>query len=170
MRHLIKGRRLNRSPSHLLATKRNLACSLFVHERINTTVPKAKELRPFAERIITIARKGSAALEQAASQSGEDARVSKAKALHARRRIMSILGGKKRIVVGDDVINVVDKLMNEIGPRFQTRPGGYTRILKRTKRRLGDAAPVAFIELLAANEDAAKEAAPAPAPVVSEDE
>ena len=95
---------------------RNLATSLFRHERVETTTAKAKELRPFAERLITLARRGD---------------------LHARR-----LAGRRiqdRTVLG--------KLFDDIGPRFQERPGGYTRILKLGHRR-GDAAEMALIELV----------------------
>jgi large subunit ribosomal protein L17 len=164
MKHLMKGRRLNRSPTHRIALKRNMACHLFANERIITTVAKAKELRPFAERLITIAKKGAAQLSQAGdSEAGKAARV---KALHYRRRLMQLLGGKKIVEVGPDRINIIDKLLNDIGPRFETRPGGYTRIVKRTQRRLGDAAPTAFIELLGANDKA--ESKKAAAPVVKE--
>lgn len=173
MRHRIRGRRLGRSPSHLLALRRNMACRLFVDERIRTTVAKAKELRPFAERLITIAKKGAVALEQAESASGEDLRKHRATALHYRRRLMQLLGGKKQIVkVNKDgtseQINVIDKLLNDIGPRFRERPGGYTRVLKLVDRRLGDAAPLAFIEMIQESEGAI--AASAPAPQVEEAE
>lgn len=150
MRHLERGRKLNRSPSHRQALLRNLATRLFAHERITTTLPKAKELRPYAERLITIAKRGSAALEAASGATGDAARKAKADALHARRLLISRLGGKKTVIVGEDEVNVVNKLLNDIGPRFQTRPGGYTRVIKRSQRRLGDAAPTAFIELLPA--------------------
>ncbi|MSR23240.1 MAG: 50S ribosomal protein L17 [Gemmatimonadetes bacterium] len=116
MRHRNKGRKLTRTSSHRRATLKNLATSLFIHERLETTTAKAKELRPFAERLITLARRGD---------------------LHARR-----LAGRRiqdRAVLG--------KLFDEIGPRFQERPGGYTRILKLGNRR-GDAAEMALIELV----------------------
>lgn len=162
MKHLIKGRRLNRNPTHRTALKRNLACRLFVHERIITTVAKAKELRPFAERLITIAKKGSAALEEAKSASGDEQAAARARGLAARRRLMRLLGGKKYVHVKSDRVNVVDKLLGDLGVRFRDRPGGYSRVIKRAERRLGDAAPTAFIELLKANEG--KDAAsPAPA-------
>ena len=93
-------------------------------------------------------------------------RQARVRALHYRRLLMQRLGGKKLIVVKSDEINVIDKLLNEIGPRFRDWPGGYTRILKQTERRLGDAAPTAIIELLSASD--ASEAPAAPAPTVSE--
>lgn len=94
---------------------RNMATSLFVHERIRTTEAKAKELRPFAEKLITLARKGD---------------------LHSRR-----LAG--RHIADRDALH---KLFEEIGPRFEGRPGGYTRILKLGARK-GDGAELALIEL-----------------------
>lgn len=151
MRHKVKGRHLGRTPSHRLAMMRNLAMQLFVHGRIKTTVAKAKELRPFAERLITIAKKASAQLELTESETGEKAAQARAAALYGRRRLIQLLGGKKIHVVKDEPIDVIgEKLLGEIGPRFQDRPGGYTRILKLTERRLGDAAPTAYIELVGA--------------------
>lgn len=148
MRHLIKGRTLNRTSSHLLALKRNLAANLFANERIVTTVPKAKELRPFAEKLITIAKNSALAASRAASASGEEAAKLKAEALHGRRLLIERLGSKRTIVVKEDKINVINKLLDDLGPRYQKRNGGYTRIVKRTVRRLGDAAPTAIIELV----------------------
>lgn len=142
MKHLIKGRRLNRSPTHRIALKRNLAAQLYAHERIITTVAKAKELRPFAERLITIARK-------APPQGDSSGKIA---SLVVRRRLIQLLGGKKYVEVKNERINVIDKLINDIGPRFRVRPGGYTRVVKRAQRRLGDAGETAFIELLPANE------------------
>ena len=150
MRHRIKGRTLGRNPSHRLSLMRNLATSLFVHESIVTTEAKAKELRPYAEKLITVAKKGAAFADQAEQADGEDRRRHTANALHKRRRLIAALGGKKRIDVGDETIDVVQKLMNEIGPRYGDRPGGYTRIVKLTKRRLGDAGKQAVIQLVGA--------------------
>jgi len=95
---------------------RNMATALFRHERIETTTAKAKELRPYAERLITLARRGD---------------------VHARR-----LAGRK---IQDR--EILAKLFDDIGPRFQDRPGGYTRVLK-TGFRKGDAAEMALIELV----------------------
>lgn len=151
MRHRNRGRKLSRDSEHRAALFRNLAASLFAHERIVTTVAKAKELRPFAEKLVTIAKRGAASLAQADGESDEGKRA-RAEALAQRRRLTTLLGGKKWVVVGGEEVNVVDKLLKEIGPRFKDRPGGYTRVVKRVDRRLGDAAPTAFIELLKAGE------------------
>jgi len=132
MRHLKSGRKLGRNAAHRRALLRNLAWALFEHERITTTVAKAKELRRFVEPIITLARKNT---------------------LHARRLVLARLGGKKRVWITDKdgheiEVNLFQKLFTEIAPRYRDRPGGYTRIIKLTKRRLGDAAPTAIIELI----------------------
>lgn len=116
MRHRVHGRKLGRKPGHRRAMFRNQLTSLFVHERITTTVEKAKELRPLAERMITLARKGD---------------------LQARRRV--------RRMVQDRA--VVQRLFDEIAPRFSDRPGGYTRIV-RLGARHGDNAEMAIIELI----------------------
>lgn len=140
MRHLKAGRKLGRNASHRTALMRNLARALFQHGRIITTVAKAKEMRPFVEKLITLAKKGS---------------------LHARRIALSKLPDKEAVA----------KLFSEIGPRFQDRPGGYTRIIKRHERRLGDAGPTAFIELLKAGEVSTRQRTPkAPAPIKTEPE
>jgi len=116
MRYRAKGRQLSRTASHKKALLNNLATSLFDHGAIVTTTAKAKELRPFAERLITLARRGD---------------------LHARRLVERRI--KNREVVG--------RLFQDIGPRFASRPGGYTRILK-LGHRAGDGAETARIELL----------------------
>lgn len=167
MRHRTRGRILNRNMSHRRAMFRNLATSLFAHERIQTTVAKAKELRPFAEKLITIAKYGAESLAKVGNATTPEEKEARAHALFMRRRLIALLGNKKYVIVGNEKnkeeVNVVDKLLKEIGPRFQTRPGGYTRIVKRATARLGDAAQTAFIELLPANEPAKKKSQPAPA-------
>jgi large subunit ribosomal protein L17 len=152
MRHLKAGRKLGRNASHRLALMRNLTRSLVQHERIITTVEKAKELRRFIEKIITQAKKGT---------------------LHSRRLVLSRLGPLAKEPFYDDKGEPTDdsalkKLFKEIGPRFANRPGGYTRIIKRHERRLGDAGRTAFIELLKEGEEKVKAKAPAPAPRVTE--
>jgi large subunit ribosomal protein L17 len=116
MRHRKTGRKLSRTAAHRKATLRNMASSLFRHGRITTTTAKAKELRPFAERLITLAKRGD---------------------LHARRLAARKISER----------DVLGKLFDELGPRYETRPGGYTRILKLGNRQ-GDAAEMALIELV----------------------
>src|SRR5881394_2637939 len=151
MRHLKAGRRLNRNATHRLALFRNLALALFQHERIITTVAKAKEARAFVERLITLAKRNTQ---------------------HARRLVESRLGGAGRAEVkpgdGDDADhrNIIKKLFEEIAPRYADRPGGYTRVIKRTQRRLGDGGKTAFLELLKAGETKVQKREPAPAPKV----
>ena len=117
MRHRIAGRKLGRNPYHRKATMRNLVAALFEHERITTTVEKAKHFRKDAEKLITLAKE---------------------KKLHNVRRAQSILQNK----------TIVKKLFDEIGPRFKDRPGGYTRVLRLPKRRLGDNASQCIFELV----------------------
>ncbi len=116
MRHRKAGRHLNRTSSHRQAMFRNMAASLFRHELIKTTLPKAKELRRVAEPLITL---------------------SKIDSVHTRRLAFARLRDKE----------VVGKLFVELGPRYQARPGGYLRILK-CGFRAGDAAPMAYVELV----------------------
>lgn len=157
MRHLRAGKKLGRNPSHRRALYRNLAMALFQHERIVTTVPKAKAVRPFVEKLITLAKQNT---------------------LHARRLVISRLGpaGNAEVKPGDgddaDTRTVVKKLFEELGPRFQNRPGGYTRIIKRHNRRLGDGGETAYLELLKEGETKvkAKQAVEAPAPAVEEEQ
>jgi large subunit ribosomal protein L17 len=173
--HRRKGRKLNRNASHRLALFRNLSRSLITHETIKTTTPKAKELRPFIEKLITMAKKAALVTEQAdaAADEKEKARL-RAHALHLRRQAMSWLGpthgtgiyDKKGEPAEDRTTNtVLKKLFNVLGPRFKDRPGGYTRVLKLHERRLGDAGEQAVIEFLKAGEVKVKQkGAPAPAP------
>ena len=116
MRHRKSGRHLSRTSSHRKAMFSNMANSLFEHEIIKTTLPKAKELRRVAEPLITMAKEDS---------------VAKRRLAFARLRDKSSVG----------------KLFNELGPRYKDRAGGYTRILK-CGYRAGDAAPMAYIELV----------------------
>ncbi len=116
MRHRKSGRHLNRTSSHRRAMFRNMAASLFRHELIKTTLPKAKELRRVAEPLITLAKEDSTA---------------------RRRMAFARLRDKE----------AVSKLFEELGPRYKERPGGYLRILKCGFRR-GDAAPMAYVELV----------------------
>jgi len=116
VRHRVAGRKLSRSTDHRLALYRNLATDLLRYEKIQTTEAKAKEVREFAEEMITKAKGGT---------------------LHDRRQLLSYLYDP----------TVVDKLFDTLVPRFQDRPGGYTRII-RVGPRKGDAAPMAVLELV----------------------
>ena len=116
MRHQKSGRKLGRTSSHRQAMFRNMAVSLFRHEQIRTTLPKAKELRRVAEPLITMAKNPTMARRRLA---------------FARLRDKDIVG----------------KLFDELAPRYKTRPGGYTRILKCGFRR-GDNAPMAYVQLV----------------------
>jgi len=159
MRHRKSGFKLNRNATHRLALYRNLMKSLIQHERIITTLTKAKAVRPFVERLITIARKNT---------------------LHARRLVAARLGPAADAEVkpekddkGEaDHRTVLQKLFSDIAPRYVDRPGGYTRILKRHEVRLGDAGATAYLELLKAGETRARAkpayTAPAPAPKIEE--
>jgi len=130
MRHRVAHRKLGRVTEHRIALLRNQATALIRHERIETTVPKAKELRPFVERLITIAKRGLAAGE------------GNIKLLSARRLVLADI--QDRAVVG--------KLFDDIAPRYETRPGGYTRLLRLGFRR-GDGADVAQVELVGSEFD-----------------
>ena len=130
MRHNVAHRKLGRVTEHRIALLRNQATALLRHERIETTMPKAKELRPFVERLITLAKRGVAAGEANGT------------ALHARRMVLQDIVDK----------DVVGKLFETLAPRFADRPGGYTRILRVGYRR-GDSAEVAQIELVGSEYD-----------------
>ena len=130
MRHNVGHRKLGRVTEHRLALLRNQATALMRHEHIRTTLPKAKELRPFVERLITIAKRGVAAGE------------ANGRTLHARRQVFKEVQDRE----------VVSKLFDTLAPRFSERPGGYTRIMKEGFRR-GDAAEVALIELVGSEFD-----------------
>lgn len=123
MRHKVFGRKLGRSSAHRKALRRNLMSELFKHERIRTTQAKAKSIRPEAERLITLAKRGL--------QAGD------AKMVHARRLVSARLNGA----------DTVKKLFDEIAPRYAERKGGYTRLLKLGPR-LGDAAEMVVLELV----------------------
>ncbi|HUF24252.1 MAG TPA: 50S ribosomal protein L17 [Vicinamibacterales bacterium] len=130
MRHRVAHRKLGRVTEHRIAMLRNQASALLLHERIETTVPKAKELKPFVERIITIAKRSLADTSDPV------------RGVNARRLVARDIADKA----------VVTKLFDEIAPRFVERPGGYTRLLRLGHRR-GDSADVALIELVGSEFD-----------------
>lgn len=116
MRHGVAGRQLGRPTGHRRLLYRNLVTDVLRHERIQTTEPKAKEIRPMVERMVTLGKRGS---------------------LHARRQAIAFLTDT----------DIAHRLFEEIAPRYQERPGGYTRITKLGRRR-GDGASMAQIELV----------------------
>jgi len=130
MRHNVAGKRLGRSKDHRKALRRNLIGDLFSLGRITTTEAKARAIRAEAEKLITIAKRAIA--------SGDNGRQ-----VHARRLLMARLNNKAAVA----------KIFNEIAPGFEARPGGYTRTLKLGLRH-GDAAKMALIELVEADDEA----------------
>ena len=116
MRHAKAGRKLNRTASHRKAMLANMAVALIKHEQIVTTLPKAKELRPYVEKLVTLSKRSD---------------------LHARRQVLSKLPDAQWAT----------KLFDVLGPRYEARPGGYTRVLKAGFRH-GDSAPLAVIEFV----------------------
>jgi len=140
MRHRVAGRQLGRTSEHRLAMRRNLVASLVQHETISTTIEKAKEVKSFAEKLITLAKKGT---------------------LSARRRAIALLGNRDIIEYEDAKPvkkgTVIGKLFSEIGPRYLDRPGGYTRIVRLSLRRLGDNGQLALLQLVGKEEAAKKE-------------
>ena len=146
MRHNVAGRKLGRNTAHRKAMWRNMAVSLFTHGQITTTLPKAKSVKPFVEKLITAAKKGD---------------------LTSRRRVIAALGSNRILIKGDDDENiernkygeitksartkapkVVQHLFDEIAPKFADRNGGYTRIIKLAKHRIGDGADLCVLQLV----------------------
>lgn len=132
--HMIRGRQLSRDTEHRKSLRRSLVQSLFEHGKIRTTLPKAKEVKAFAEKLITLARTGT---------------------LTARRQVVAKLNDR-RITDADQefILNergrettLVQRLFNEVAPKFADRPGGYTRIVKLPKHRIGDGGDLVLLEL-----------------------
>ncbi len=131
MRHRIAGGQLNRTSAHRIAMRRNIAAALFEHETISTTLQKAKHVKSFVEKLITIAKKGN---------------------LTARRRAIAMLPDRDIVEEIDGRIQkkgtIIGKLFSEIAPRYLDRAGGYTRIIKLAKRRLGDNGQLVLLQLV----------------------
>jgi large subunit ribosomal protein L17 len=175
MRHRRRGRVLGRNSSHRRALYRNMASAIFLTERettefeanapkvkgrIITTLPKAKEIRPLVEKCITLGKKGVAAKNAAAefatqaernsaewkkwreSEQYQKWNAAMAPALNARRRALQLLGDKQAVKI----------LFDTVAPRFMERPGGYTRIMRLAKPRLGDAGTRAILEFVGQND------------------
>jgi large subunit ribosomal protein L17 len=120
--------------------RRNLVASLFEHETVSTTIEKAKEVRPFAEKLITLAKKGT---------------------LSARRQAIAMLGNRDITDYEDDRAvkknTVIGKLFSELGPRYLDRPGGYTRIIRLSLKRLGDSGQLVLLQLVGEDESVKRE-------------
>jgi large subunit ribosomal protein L17 len=136
MRHRNSGRRLGRNASHRTALFNNLVTSLLTHGRIETTEAKAKELRRFADATIT----WGISVHALVAKGDKATPAEKAQVIHARRMARQTVTTR----------TALDRLFSEVAPHFATRKGGYTRILK-TRTRKGDAAPMAFVELVGLN-------------------
>jgi len=140
MRHRVAGRRLSRNSQHRIAMRRNLVAQLFQHETVSTTMQKAKEVKPLAEKLITLAKKGT---------------------LAARRQAIALLGNRDIIDYEDGKPvkkgTIIGKLFSDIGPRYLDRPGGYTRIIRLSLRRLGDNGRLVLLQLVGAEESSKKE-------------
>ena len=168
MRHRIRGRKLGRNSPHRKALFRNLSCAIILtcereqqgsskaDGRIRTTLEKAKEVRPFVERLVTIAIKARGASEQAGklicsyargtdewkawrkTESGQTWLNAQAKYIHRQRQLFAVLRSR----------HVVGLLIDVVSPRFVDRPGGYTRVVRIAKRRLADGAHLAYLEFV----------------------
>jgi large subunit ribosomal protein L17 len=135
MRHRMRGRQLSRDTEHRQALRRHLVQSLFEHGKIRTTHPKAKEVRAFAEKLITLAR---------------------LKTLNARRRVIQLLHDRRLVDKEQEFIpnakgnptTLIQRLFDEVAPRFVGRNGGYTRIIKLPEHRIGDGGSLVLLQLL----------------------
>jgi large subunit ribosomal protein L17 len=126
--HRVRGRQLSRDTEHRTAMRRNMVQSLFEHGKIRTTLPKAKEVRSMAEKLITLARTGT---------------------VLARRRVTAILRDRRLVDEAQEFTGktVVQKLFEEVAPKFVGRNGGYTRIIKTSDFRIGDAGNIVLLQL-----------------------
>lgn len=168
MRHAVRGRKLNRTMAHREALRRNLVQSLIEHNRVRTTLPKAREVRALADRLVTLAIDGGVAARQRALAILNDRSIIPAehraeydKLSDAKRARVLRSGSGRRYRVSAarprtkfSAETVIHRLFADIGPRMKKRndargcSGGYTRIIKLADRRLGDAAPLALLEFV----------------------
>lgn len=176
MRHGKTGRHLARTSAHSLAMRRNLAQSLFEHGQIRTTLIKAKEVRSFVEKLITLARKDTVEARRRVLRLMADRSIIPAEHQEAydgmsdadRSRVLRNRSGKKHRTGAVPVkynkkkfifvaSTVSHKLINDIAPRFKDRPGGYTRIIRLPLRRIGDGGDLAVLQLVDAGAAGSKE-------------
>jgi large subunit ribosomal protein L17 len=129
MRHRMRGRQLSRDTEHRKSLRRNLAQSLFEHGRVRTTLPKAKEVRAFAEKLITLAKTDN---------------------FNTRRRVVQLLQDRRLVDEEQELTGqtVVQKLFSEVAPKLADRHGGYTRIIRLSDYRIGDGGELVLLQLL----------------------
>lgn len=127
--HMIRGRQLSRDTEHRKALRRNMVQSLFEHGKVRTTLPKAKEVKAFAEKLITLARTNS---------------------VNNRRRVVALMRDRRLVDENQEFTGqkVVQKLFDEVAPKFADRAGGYTRIIKTSDYRIGDGGNWVYLQLL----------------------
>ena len=127
--HMIRGRQLSRDTEHRKALRRNMAQSLFEHGKIRTTLPKAKEIKAFVEKLITLARTNS---------------------VNNRRRVTALMQDRRLVDEEQEFTgqSVVQKLFDDVAPKFADRTGGYTRIIKTSQYRIGDGGTLVYLQLL----------------------
>jgi len=169
MRHLVAGRKLNRDSEHRRAMLRNAAQSLFEHGQIVTTLPKAKEVRRFAEKMITLAKKARAgdlaARRRLIAELGDRAIIPADRREDyelmtdgQRKKVLRAPSGRRwragepKLGLEFTAESVVHRLIEVIAPRYENRPGGYTRIIRLASVRIGDAAPKAILQLVGEEE------------------
>jgi len=138
MRHRKAGFKLGRTSSHRRATFRNMAAALFEHGQITTTMPKAKAVQPFAEKLITLARRGDLHARRLVEARLQDRVMADDEARVERNRYGELRKGPK----------LIKHLFEEVAPRFRDRPGGYTRIVPLGAQRKGDAAELCVLQLV----------------------
>jgi large subunit ribosomal protein L17 len=138
--HRLRGRQLSRDTEHRKSLRRSLVQSLFEHGKVQTTLPKAKEVRAFAEKLITLAKRGVNASGDAKG---------KALALASRRRVIAALNDRRLVDEDQEFTGqtVVQKLFSEVAPKLVDRTGGYTRIIKLARHRIGDGGSLVQLEL-----------------------
>ena len=169
MRHLVARRKLNRTSAHRTAMLRNMAQSLFEHEQVRTTLPKAKELRRFAEKLITLARKahgGDLAAVRLLTKKLSDRAIISADHREAyeymndasRHKVLRARSGRRhrtgepKAGLAFTAESVIHRLITVVAPRFMDRPGGYTRIIHLERTRIGDNGEQAIVQLVGSEE------------------
>lgn len=174
MRHRVSKKHLSRTPAHLNAMRRNMAQSLIQHGQVETTLPKARETRRFVEKLITIARKGGIESRRRVEAMLQDRAIIDAEHQDKydqmtdaqRHKVMFARSGRRHRTgkvpasynknkIPFVAQSVIHKLMTDVAPAYKDRPGGYTRIIRLAKRRIGDNSQLAILQLVDPNESPA---------------